>query len=131
MGLKGRYVCMPFETINEYETTLTQFCVYQNLPENQCVFIRGFRVSRSFWVLPRHLKAAAGPSSDAGGYDGNPDTELISLSPFTTVKNPILIFSVISDVSKCRDPLHLLLDYIAEVSTGLVSCLCIPQYARS
>ena len=131
MGLKGRYVCMPFETNNEYETTSTRFCAYQNLPENQCVFIRGFRVFRSFWMMPRRLKAAAGPSSDPGGYDGNTDAELISLSPFTTVKDSILIFSIFSDVLKCRDPLHLLLDYIAEVSTSLVSSLCIPQYVRS
>ena len=128
MGLKERYVCM---TINESETALTRFCAYQNLPENQCVFIRGFRVSRSFWMLPKRLKAAAGPSSDPGGNGGDPDTEIITLSPVTTVRDSILIFSIFSNVSKCRDPLHLLLDYIAEVSTGLVSCVFIPQYARS
>ena len=31
---------------------------------------------------------------------------------------------------KYRDPLHLLLDHIAEVSTaGLVFCLCFSEYA--
>ncbi|KAN0116119.1 hypothetical protein V8E52_006176 [Russula decolorans] len=70
----------------------------KNLPENQCVFIRGYRVARSFWILPRRLKAAAGPSSDSGGYDCDPDMEVISI-PATT---------------KYRDPLHLLLDYIVE-----------------
>ena len=40
-------------------------------------------------------------------------------------------FSAFSDVSKYRDPLHILLAHIAEVSsTGLVSCLSYPQYAN-
>ncbi|KAH9994873.1 ankyrin repeat-containing domain protein [Russula vinacea] len=69
-----------------------------NLPENQCVFIRGLRVARSFWILPRRLMAAAGPSSDMGGYDYDPDTEVISIPA----------------VTKYRDPLHLLQEYIAE-----------------
>ncbi|KAI0280168.1 hypothetical protein BGY98DRAFT_347764 [Russula aff. rugulosa BPL654] len=71
----------------------------ENLPENQCVFIRGYRVARSFWKLPRHrLKAAAGPSPDPDGYDCDPDMEVISIPAIT----------------KYRDPLYLLLDYIAE-----------------
>ena len=32
MGLKGRYVCMPFETINEYETALTRFVLIRICP---------------------------------------------------------------------------------------------------
>ena len=40
---------------------------------------------------------------------------------------PLLLY-----FSKYRDPLYLLLDYIAEVSiTGPASYLCFPQYARS
>ncbi|KAF8477776.1 thioredoxin-like protein [Russula ochroleuca] len=69
-----------------------------NLPEDQCVFIRGFRVARTFRILPKHLKAAAGPSSDPDGYDCEPDLEVVSI-PAT---------------SKYRDPLQILLDYIAE-----------------
>ncbi|KAI0276285.1 hypothetical protein BGY98DRAFT_1098257 [Russula aff. rugulosa BPL654] len=70
----------------------------ENLPENQCVFIRGYRVARTFWMLPRRLKAAAGPSTDPDGYDCDPDMEVISIPA----------------VTKYRDPLYLLLDYIAE-----------------
>lgn len=34
----------------------------QNLPENQCVLVRGFRVTRVFRILPRRLRGAAGPN---------------------------------------------------------------------
>jgi hypothetical protein len=72
--------------------------------------------------LPKRLKAAAGPSPDLGGYDCDPDTEVISIPAATKVKDSVQLFSVFSEISKYRDPLHLLLDYIAEVSTtGLVS----------
>jgi hypothetical protein len=80
------------------------------------VFIRGFRVARSFWILPKHLKAAAGPSQNPGGYDRDPGTELISIPAVTQVKDSVWLSSFFSDVSKYRDPLHLLLEYIAEVS---------------
>ena len=51
------------------------------------------------------------------------------------VNGSVRRFSVYSDVSKYRDPLHILLDYIAEVSTsycttGLVSCLFCLHYGR-
>ena len=81
------------------------------------MFIRGFRVARTFWISPKHLKAAAGPSSDSGGYDRDPDTEVISLSANSKVKRSIRLFSVFSDALKYRDPLHVLLEYIAGVST--------------
>ena len=91
--------------------------------ENQCVFIRGFRVARSKWILPKRLKAAAGPSPDPGGYDSDSDTEVISIPGVTQVKSSVRDFSVISDTSKFRDPLHLISDYIAEVGTTcLLSC---------
>jgi len=63
----------------------------QTLPENQCVFIRGFRVAPSLWFLPKRLKAAAGPSPDPGGYDRDPDKELISIPSITQVKNFVRI----------------------------------------
>ncbi|KAI0290366.1 hypothetical protein BC826DRAFT_970466 [Russula brevipes] len=56
----------------------------RDLPENQCVFIRGFRVARPLGFLPKQLKAAAEPTPDD------------------------------YDLSKYRDPLHLLVNYIAE-----------------
>ena len=40
------------------------FLSMQNLPENQCVFIRGFRVTRVLGILPRRLRGAAGPNPD-------------------------------------------------------------------
>jgi hypothetical protein len=75
--------------------------------------------------MPKQLKAAAGPSPNPGGYDDDPDTELVSIPAITKVKDCVRLFSVFSDISKYRDPLHLILDYIAEVSTTG------PQYARS
>ena len=79
--------------------------------------------------MPRRLKAAAGPSPDLGGYDCDPDTEAISVPAVTKVKDSVRLFSIFSDVSKYCDPLHLLLDYLAEVSTAEVFSLCCPQYA--
>jgi hypothetical protein len=70
-----------------------------------------------FWILPRRLKAAAGSLPDPGGYDYDPDTEVISIPANTKVKDSVRLFSACSgsDALKYRDPLHLLLDYIAEV----------------
>ncbi|KAH9070966.1 hypothetical protein EDB83DRAFT_2365601 [Lactarius deliciosus] len=63
-----------------------------DLPEDQCIFIRGFRVTRKFKILPR-LKGAAEPKPDPRGNDREPDME------------------VVPNVAK--DPLHLLLEYLA------------------
>jgi hypothetical protein len=38
----------------------------ENLPENQCIFVRGFRVKRSFKMFPR-VKGAAEPPPDPSG----------------------------------------------------------------
>ncbi|KAN0133862.1 hypothetical protein V8E53_008294 [Lactarius tabidus] len=71
----------------------------EDLPEDQCIFIRGFRVARKLIILPRGLKAAAGPNPNAGGDDDyEPDVELMS----------------IQTIPEYRDPLHLLLEYIVE-----------------
>jgi len=71
----------------------------KDLPEDQTMFIRGFRVARStLGILPKHLKAAAGPSPDSEGYDHELDSVPISMPAVTTQ----------------RDPLHLAKDYIAE-----------------
>ena len=86
------------------------------MPENQCVFIRGFRVVRSFWLLPKQIKAAAGPSPDPEGHDYDPSMGIVSVPAITKVKDSIRVFLVFSDLPKYRDPLHVLLHYIAEVS---------------
>ena len=69
-------------------------------------------------MFPRRLKAAAGPSPDPGGYDCDPDMEVISMPATTKVKDSHRLFSGFSNVfQKYRDPLYHLLDYIAEVRT--------------
>jgi hypothetical protein len=77
--------------------------------------------------LRRRLKAAAGPSQDPEGYDCDPDMEVISIPAASKVKDFYRLFSVFSNVfQKYRDPLYLLLEYIAEVSTtGMVSYLAV------
>ena len=56
----------------------------QNPPENQCIFIRGFRVTRFSMILPR-LRGAAGPSQLPDEDDTNPDAQLKSI-PDETVR---------------------------------------------
>ena len=51
----------------------------QDLPEDQCIFIRGFRVTRKLMILPRTLKGAAEP--DDKGSDSEPDVEPIQTVP--------------------------------------------------
>ncbi|KAH9992240.1 hypothetical protein BJV74DRAFT_403429 [Russula compacta] len=52
-----------------------------NLEENQCVLVRGFRVARVLGILPRRLRGAAGqnPSLEEDDDDDEPDKELISI----------------------------------------------------
>ncbi|KAH9163709.1 hypothetical protein EDB89DRAFT_482130 [Lactarius sanguifluus] len=69
----------------------------ENLPENQCIFVRGFRVKRTLKTFPR-VKGAAEPTLDPSGSDDEPETEVVSIPSLT----------------KHRDPLHVLLEYIAE-----------------
>ncbi|KAI9511932.1 hypothetical protein F5148DRAFT_1280314 [Russula earlei] len=69
----------------------------KNLPENQCIFIRGFRVARTLRVLPRQLRAAAKPAPREDDYDYGPNLGLISTATFL----------------EHLDPLHLLIEYIA------------------
>jgi hypothetical protein len=37
---------------------------HQDLPEDQCIFIRGFRVARALGIFPRQLRGAAGYDRD-------------------------------------------------------------------
>lgn len=67
----------------------------ENLPENQCIFIRGYRVARTSNILSR-VRRALGPTADPSGSDSEPETE------------------VVSRVTEYRDPLHLLLECIAK-----------------
>ena len=93
---------------------LTQCHPHQNLPEDQCIFIRGFRVRKRMIWRPR-LKAAAGPNPDPKDDNSEPDAELI---PIPAVSKVWLSFRVASHrfkPSKYRDPLHVILEYITEV----------------
>jgi hypothetical protein len=92
MALKGRYVVAPYTCVSGSETALPWPCSQQNLPENQCVFIRGFRVAQTFRILPKHLKAAAGPS-EPEGYDCDTEAELLSIPAITKVENALWLFS--------------------------------------
>ncbi|KAH9023165.1 hypothetical protein EDB85DRAFT_1992298 [Lactarius pseudohatsudake] len=64
--------------------------VGQDLPEDQCIFIRGYRVTRKLMILPR-LKGAAGPNPDPKGPNSEPDVELV---PISTVPEVTCSFGV-------------------------------------
>ncbi|KAI0284831.1 hypothetical protein BC826DRAFT_973171, partial [Russula brevipes] len=70
----------------------------QDLPEDQCIFIRGFRVTRLLGILPR-LRGAAGPSQNPDQDPDEPELDMQLLN--------------ISADSNYQDPLHKLLEYIA------------------
>jgi hypothetical protein len=55
------------------------FCLHQNLPEDQCIFVRGFRATRKLKIMPPRLKGAAGPNPDPEGDDDEPDVELMPI----------------------------------------------------
>ena len=56
------------------------------------MFVRGFRVARTFRILPKHLKAAGSPSPDSGGYYSEPDIEAVSIAASPRVNGPIWFF---------------------------------------
>jgi len=66
---------------------------YQDLPENQCVFIRGYRVIRILNIWPR-LRGLAGPSSDMHDPGPESDTHLAlqSIPAETDVSNTSRFF---------------------------------------
>ncbi|KAI0245789.1 hypothetical protein BJV78DRAFT_248715 [Lactifluus subvellereus] len=69
----------------------------QNLREDQCVFIRGWRVTRTLMVL-RRLRGAAEHSPDSDGYGSESEMQA----------------KFIPTVPKHNDPLHALLEHLAE-----------------
>jgi len=56
----------------------------QNLPEDQCIFIRGFRATRVLGLRPR-LRGAAGPAPTPDEDGPESDTQLISIPADTNV----------------------------------------------
>ncbi|KAF8258643.1 hypothetical protein EI94DRAFT_1814939 [Lactarius quietus] len=53
-----------------------------NLPEDQCIFVRGYRVARTLKLFPR-LRGAAGHTSNPSSPDYEPELEVVSLPSFT------------------------------------------------
>jgi len=88
----------------------------QNLPQNQCIFVRGFRVTRILSLWPR--LRGAGPAADFGEREPESDRrlELISIPADTDVCSHCHHFLTFADVAKYQDPLHILSTHIAEVS---------------
>jgi hypothetical protein len=59
----------------------------QDLPENQCIFLRGFRATRFTSKIIPWLRAAAGPAQMPGGDDyPDPDAQLVSIPASTHVR---------------------------------------------
>jgi len=75
-----------------------------DLPENQCIFIRGLRVIRFPWRIFSRLRGAAGPARIPGEDDPDPDAQPVGIPADTP--------------SHYQDPLHTLLEYIAEQAPG-------------
>ena len=88
----------------------------QNLPQNQCIFVRGFRVTRILNIWPR--LRGAGPAPDFGEREPESDRhlELISIPADTDVCGHCRHLLTSADVPKYQDPLHILSAHIAEVS---------------
>jgi len=95
-------------------------CV-QNLPQNQCIFVRGFRVTRILSIWPR--LRGAGPAPDFGEREPESDRrlELIGIPPDIDVCSHCHHFLTFADVAKYQDPLHILSTHIAEVSVIIES----------
>ncbi|KAH9038303.1 hypothetical protein EDB84DRAFT_1098834 [Lactarius hengduanensis] len=87
----------------------------KNLPENQCIFIRGFRAKRFFFGLIPRIRGAAEPKPDPRGNDREPK-KVIPIPSVGKVRLLFFDFLVFMVRSKYRDPLHVLLEYVAKVS---------------
>jgi len=87
------------------------------------MFVRGFRVTRLTSRILPWLRGAAGPAR-LPEHDPDPDAELVVGIPANTqVREPILRFRPLIDVSKHQDPLITLLGYIATVSVFISHCV--------
>ena len=68
--------------------------LHQHLPENQCIFVRGFRVVRILNIFPI-LRGQAGPAPDIDEHKPGPD-ELCQLEPMGTCADADVKTSVFS-----------------------------------
>ena len=70
-------------------------------------------MARKRMILRSRLRAASGPN--AGLKDCEPDAELIPITDVPNVQPSFVASSHRLRLPKYRDPLHLILEYIAEV----------------
>ena len=67
-------------------------------------------------IFRSRLRAAAGPNPDLEEDGCEPDAELIPIPDVPKVRALLVFFLVlVLSLSKFRDPLHVILEYIAEV----------------
>jgi len=81
-GPSGEVRCM--EHCNFRRILKSPGIFHQNLPENQCIFVRGFRVKRTFKLFPR-VRGAAEPTPDSSGDYDEMETETVSIPSVTAV----------------------------------------------
>ena len=116
------------ETVFFPEQTQDLILSDQNLPENQCIFVRGFRATRIAKILP-WLRGAAGPARIPGEDhhdEDDSDTQVTSIPSNTDVRLSIRHSNLcLPDISKYQDPLHTLLEYIATVRVDDLRCVFI------
>ena len=72
-----RYASVSFPIFTDTEKVLDQTQSNQNLPEDQCIFIRGFRATRLLGLIPR-LRGAAEPTRSPDENEPEPDMHLIT-----------------------------------------------------
>jgi hypothetical protein len=75
---------LSFHFLPSTETTGGLISSNQDLPMNQCIFVRGFRATRIIRILP-WLRAAAGPVQVPSEDDLDADMQLISIPGDTRV----------------------------------------------
>src|SRR6266851_2879349 len=109
-----RYASLSFPVATDTQEVLDQMKSNQNLPEDQCIFIRGFRATRLLGILPR-LRGAAEPTQSSNEDEPEPDMHLIPTPSDFKVTLCISRFQTLFDMTKSQDPLDVLLEYITMV----------------
>ena len=75
-------------------------------------------------IWPR-LRGRAGPASDVSGHEPEPESdkqlEALGTPANTNVGDSVIFFKLLSYVLKYQDPIHVLSQYIAEVSVSVRS----------
>ncbi|KAH9163728.1 hypothetical protein EDB89DRAFT_482398 [Lactarius sanguifluus] len=95
-GASGASVSWRASSLRIQGAVLSQGPSGENLPENQCIFIRGFRMKRIFFGTIPRIRGAAEPKPDREN-DRGPEKKVVSIPGFT----------------EYQDPLHVLLKHIA------------------